>query len=204
VGTVARIVAAQSLPDGRAYLVTVGTRRIRVTEWLEDLPYPRAMVEDLEDDADAPPPSPDAYAALLATARRTMALAAELGVEAGDATREFGDDPVVGTFEVAAVAPLGALDRQRILSARSAAERCRLLEGQLAELTELLRFQLGAGDDVGQTAGDDDVGQTDVGQTDVGQTDVGQTDVGRTGGGEPSDPPAGEPPGATGGTPEEG
>ena len=44
VGTVARIVASQVLPDGRAYLMTVGTRRIRVTEWLEDAPYPRATV----------------------------------------------------------------------------------------------------------------------------------------------------------------
>ena len=43
VGTVARIVASQGFPDGRAYLVTVGTRRIRVTEWLEDAPYPRAV-----------------------------------------------------------------------------------------------------------------------------------------------------------------
>ena len=143
VGTVARIVASQALPDGRAYLVTVGTRRIRVTEWLEDAPYPRAMVEELVDDDRGPPPSAEAYAALVGTARRTLALASELGLEAGEATRDFGDDPAAGTFEIAAVTPLGVLDRQRVLAAVSAADRCSLLDGLLSDLNELLSFQLG-------------------------------------------------------------
>ena len=98
VGTVARIVASQSLPDGRAFLVTVGTRRIRVTEWLEDEPYPRA-------DGRGPGRRRQRPAALtrrrtrrcVGTARRSLALAAELGVEAGEATRDFGDDPSAGT-----------------------------------------------------------------------------------------------------------
>jgi Lon protease-like protein len=142
VGTVARIVASQSLPDGRAFLVTVGTRRIRVTEWLEDAPYPRAMVEELVDE-ESSLPSPDAYAALVALARRSLALAAELGIDAGEATRDFGDEPTLGTFEIAAVTPLGVLDRQRVLSRPSAAERCTLLDELLSELIELLSFRLG-------------------------------------------------------------
>ena len=39
-GTLARIADAQELPDGRWGLVAVGTRRIRVSRWLEDDPYP--------------------------------------------------------------------------------------------------------------------------------------------------------------------
>ena len=143
VGTVARIVASQSLPDGRAFLMTVGTRRIRVTEWLEDAPYPRAMVEELIDEESSLPPSPEAYAALVALARRSLALAAELGIDAGEATRDFGDEPTLGTFEIAAVTPLGVLDRQRVLSCASAAERCTLLYELLSELIELLSFRLG-------------------------------------------------------------
>lgn len=151
VGTVARIVASQALPDGRAYLMTVGTRRIRVTEWLEDAPYPRAMVEELVDEDTDAPPSGEAYAALVATARRTLALAAELGVDAEEATRDFEEDPAAGTFEIAAVTPLGVLDRQRVLASPSVAGRCALLEGLLADLNELLSFQL-SGDDGPETA----------------------------------------------------
>ena len=51
-GTVARIVESAELPDGRWALVAVGVRRIRVTAWLPDDPYPRADVEDWPD----PPP----------------------------------------------------------------------------------------------------------------------------------------------------
>src|SRR3546814_13839840 len=45
VGTVARIAEASELPDGRWALIAVGDRRIRVTSWLPDDPYPRAEVE---------------------------------------------------------------------------------------------------------------------------------------------------------------
>ncbi|NDH84161.1 MAG: hypothetical protein EBY65_04625, partial [Acidimicrobiia bacterium] len=39
-----------SLPDGRVSIVAVGTRRVRVDDWLDDAPYPRAMVTDWPDD----------------------------------------------------------------------------------------------------------------------------------------------------------
>src|SRR5262245_17759750 len=51
VGTVATIVQAQELDDGRWVLGTVGTRRIRVGSWLPDEPYPRADVDDWPDEA---------------------------------------------------------------------------------------------------------------------------------------------------------
>src|SRR5262245_54871808 len=53
VGTLARVVRAQRLPDGGYFLTTVGTRRIRVTQWLPDDPYPQAEVVDIEE------PDPD-------------------------------------------------------------------------------------------------------------------------------------------------
>src|SRR5438128_11540018 len=46
-GTVARIVEAAELPDGRWVLVTIGTRRIRVLDWLAEEPYPRAEVSEI-------------------------------------------------------------------------------------------------------------------------------------------------------------
>ena len=49
IGTVATVQEAAELPDGRWAVVTVGTRRIRVERWLDDDPYPRAVVEDHPD-----------------------------------------------------------------------------------------------------------------------------------------------------------
>lgn len=50
VGVVVRVLEMGELPDGRITLVATGTRRIRIAEWLDDAPYPRAMVEDWPDE----------------------------------------------------------------------------------------------------------------------------------------------------------
>jgi Lon protease-like protein len=145
VGTVARIVAARPLPDGRTFLLTMGTRRFRVVRWLPDDPYPRAEVVDWEDRSDGDGLAAGEYPQLVGSARRVLALAAELGVPAGDATTDFAADPAVGTFQVAAITPLSPLDAQRVLGTDSPADRCRLLTRLLDEAAEMLRFRLGAG-----------------------------------------------------------
>ena len=84
VGTVAQIVDAQELDDGRWVLGTVGTRRIRVREWLTDDPYPRADVDDWADDevdVDVMP----VYDTARAVLRRVLALKAELAEPSVDA-----------------------------------------------------------------------------------------------------------------------
>lgn len=56
VGTTAKIIRVETLEDGRANLITVGTDRFKVIEQLPPAPYRRAIVEPLEDaDADQPP-----------------------------------------------------------------------------------------------------------------------------------------------------
>src|SRR6056297_1832821 len=55
VGTVAQIIDAEQFDDGRWALACVGTRRIRIDRWLQDVPYPRALVEPWLDD----PPDAD-------------------------------------------------------------------------------------------------------------------------------------------------
>src|SRR5215210_7826858 len=52
VGCVARIIEAGESPDGRWALGTVGTRRVRVREWLPEAPFPRADLEDWPDALD--------------------------------------------------------------------------------------------------------------------------------------------------------
>lgn len=142
VGTVARIVEAEELPDGRWALIAVGTRRIRVRTWLDDDPYPRADVEDWPD----PTPGPD-HSELLDAAitrlRRALALAAEAGDEAAPATIELADDPIVAGYQALAVAPIGALDRHLLLQADSPEGRLRGLSARLEEAIELLELRLG-------------------------------------------------------------
>lgn len=141
VGTVARVVEAEELPDGRWGLVAVGVRRYRVLRWLPDDPYPRAEVEDWPDEgshADA-----DTYRRVVGTLRRALALASELGEATAPSTVELGEDPEVGSFHVAALAPLGPLDKQALLSAPSAADRLALAGERLDDLVELLTLRIG-------------------------------------------------------------
>ena len=142
VGTVAHIVEAQELPDGRWALITVGARRLRVQTWLPDAPYPLAEVVDWPD----PAPGPDheeLAARAVARLRRVLALAAEAGEGTAPATVELSDDLVLAVLQAAAVAPLGPFDRQRLLAAPAPEDRARLLDELLGEAEEVLTLRLG-------------------------------------------------------------
>ncbi|MGH9185711.1 MAG: LON peptidase substrate-binding domain-containing protein [Acidimicrobiales bacterium] len=144
VGTVARILEAAELSDGRWVLATVGVRRIRVEEWMPDEPYPRAEVSPFEDPA-LGPAAADHYATVRSALRRVLAARAELGEPAADATIELADDPGLGSFQVAAVAPFGPADRQRVLAVADAEGRLELLERLLAEEHDYLTRRLARG-----------------------------------------------------------
>jgi Lon protease-like protein len=139
IATVARIVEVAELPGGRSALVTVGTRRIRVERWLDDEPYPRAEVSDWPD-ADDEPGAPG-IDDLVGRLRRVLTLQAELGERAAPATTEVSDDPVLATYHVAALAPLGPYDQYQVLAAPGPAERRRLLAGLLEDAETMLRFR---------------------------------------------------------------
>jgi hypothetical protein len=141
VGTVARIVEGAELPDGRWVLRAVGTRRIRVADWLPDDPYPIALVEDLSE-----PPWQDTDHPLRleaeAQVRRSLTLLAELGDPAPPATLELADDPVVAAWQLVAVAPLGSFDKQRLLETDEHGERMRMLAAMADEQATMLAYRL--------------------------------------------------------------
>ena len=139
VGTVARILQLERFPDGRSALAAVGTRRIRIRQWLDDDPYPRAEVEDWPDPSRATLPTDDVEVLF----RRALALAAELGEAGAPLDVELAEDPAVATFQVAALAPIGPADRQAVLATDTADERVVLLSQLLEEGSELLRARLG-------------------------------------------------------------
>ena len=144
VGTVAKMMQVAQLDDGRYALVSAGTRRIRVKEWLPDHPYPRADVEDWpdEDDASAPEELLSRIAAAWARVRRVNALASELGDAHASPTTEIADDPLVASYHLCALAPLGPADQQRLLAARGPSERIDLLEAALDDTEALQQFRL--------------------------------------------------------------
>src|SRR5262245_44996005 len=99
VGTRARILRAEELPDGRFGVVAAGLRRLRVRAWLDDDPYPRADVEDWPDagdDLDARAEATDALGPggeVTVLLRRAAALVTELGDTAAPVDLELADDP---------------------------------------------------------------------------------------------------------------
>jgi Lon protease-like protein len=143
VGTIAQIVQAGRLADGRWALATVGTERVRIVEWLADDPYPRAIVEPCGDDdmeaRDGDSPSIEAVRELL---QRVHALRAQLGLPAHAGDVVVSPDVVRASFEAAILAPLGPLDCQELLELDDAVERLDRLTELLTQEIELLEFRL--------------------------------------------------------------
>ncbi len=143
-GTVARIEIAQALEDGRWGLVARGTCRIRVRSWVADNPYPRALVEEIDEG----PWDPDHEALALARAEVTRArvLLSEMGEDTNADASDVEDQPDVELWRLCAQAPLAVVDHQRLLEADHHGARLDLLRRLCGELTDdLARYFGGAG-----------------------------------------------------------
>jgi Lon protease-like protein len=143
VGVVARMVQVEALPDHRYALVTVGTRRIRVKAWLPDDPYPLADVDDWPDEDPDAPGVREGVAALHQRLRNVLELAVESGGLSAVPDLEVSDDPLVATYHLAGLAPIGPADRYRLLVAPSPAQRLELLGTALDDVEAMLRFRMG-------------------------------------------------------------
>jgi Lon protease-like protein len=115
-GTVARIDRASPLSDGRWSLVTCGTRRIRVAEWLPDDPYPVAMVSDAGPTSNSAATDDELLSAALSAVRRSRALLSEAGRGAAlPHDLELDPDPEVAAWQLCGLAPISPFDKQRLL-----------------------------------------------------------------------------------------
>jgi Lon protease-like protein len=136
VGTVAQVVRAQELPDGGYALATVGMRRIRVTRWLDDDPFPQAEVVDLAETSSADD------AAQRARALGALATVSELHRRIDPRLPELpaiDEAPAQASYEIAALAPIGPLDAQRVLEAANPRTRLALLADLLDDHARMLR-----------------------------------------------------------------
>lgn len=156
VGTLARIVRAEELADGRWVLGVVGMHRIRVERWLPDDPYPRAEAVEWPDVTDAPPAvgepisgadaSPDdVRAAVTALLRRAAALMREIGQPAPPLDLELADDPVAASYQAIALSPLGPMDRQVLLATPTVPVRWNKLHELLTNQIDLFQRRLAQG-----------------------------------------------------------
>jgi len=130
VGTVARIANVAELEDGRLLVVATGVRRIRVEQWLDDDPYPRAVVVDLpERPGAAGGAAPgDVLASAEASLRRLRSLLSELGdVPALPPGQRITGRPDDIGWQLCDMAPLAVLDLQRLLSTDGLRPRMELL-----------------------------------------------------------------------------
>jgi uncharacterized protein len=144
VGTVARVLQAEELDDGRWLVLGVGARRFRVERWLPDDPYPRAEVVDLADDhvdADVV----ELSRAIAPRVRRVLAMQSELGEDGVPPTFELAEDPAVACWQAAVITPLNPHDAQQVLITDRCDERLRLMDELLEGLEELLAFRLERG-----------------------------------------------------------
>ena len=152
VGTAVQVVELRPIAASRWVVVVAGTERITVDRWLSDDPYPRAEVSAFPDE---PGPSVDAqeWKALKRRMRQVLAALAELGDTVARATFELGDDPVMGSFQLASLGPFSDLDRQRVLCTPGVSGRCALLTELLSDVAALARLRLGAGEEADGSRG---------------------------------------------------
>jgi Lon protease-like protein len=150
IGTVARIIRVMPLGNGRFEIVTAGLRRISVLEWLDDDPYPRSDVEEWPEadpiDPEALRPQIEQMATRVDEARelaRAVALANKPDTPVrATPPRQLSDDLVQATYQLAGRAPIGPVDRYRVLAAPTLETRIELLDAAVDDAEAMLRFRL--------------------------------------------------------------
>jgi uncharacterized protein len=144
VGTVARVLDMNALPDGRYSVVAVGTERFRVTAWLPDDPYPLADVDPWPDDDRSVIDLDHASTRIGELHDRVRVLNAEveaLGEMAPPPDTEISDDPHLALYHLGSLSPLESIDRHRMLTAPGLTERFAVFAEALDDAAAVLRFR---------------------------------------------------------------
>ncbi len=140
VGTVARVVDMRAAPGGR-YLVAVrGTERLRVVTWLPDDPYPMADIDLWPDEGGLPADIEATVGHLHERVRAVNRLVVEVGQGTPPPDDEIAPDPAMAVYHLAAISPLGAADRHKLLTAPDLATRCERLAAALDDVEAVLEF----------------------------------------------------------------
>lgn len=147
VGALARIVEHTDLGGGKYRLRSVLGERIRVTQWLDDAPYPRAQTESWPDEA-----GPSITGDDIAGVEDTVMALFERIATARDAELpprevllggpEPGQQPGDRLYALASRIPIGQADRYAVLAAPHASARLAALREAVETVAALVEFQL--------------------------------------------------------------
>lgn len=140
VGTMAQILESETFDDGQSAIISIGTSRFKVNDWLPDDPYPLADIELWPDD-EATSVTRDDLDATVARLEECINLARQAGLDMGQLPM-LSDELSVATMQVTALAPVGGFDKQRLLEAPGPDQRIPLLDEALDGAIELLQFRL--------------------------------------------------------------
>lgn len=126
IGTVVEVLAAQPFDDGRTLILIEGVHCCEVTTWLEDAPYPRAMVrERLCVDCGI---DPVLLKSTESTVRALRALQSEVNAdECIQSNFSMDADPRVRSWQLCSMTPMSMLDQFKVLSLSDPSDRLRLL-----------------------------------------------------------------------------
>jgi uncharacterized protein len=144
VGSVAQVVQADELEDGRWVTLAVGTRRLEVVRWLPDDPYPRAEIRELDDGLRNE--ELDEVRQLIdlvePRVRRVLEMQADLGEDGVPATVELEAEPALASWQLAVISPMSPYDAQKVLEAERWPDRLRTLDRIVGDLEEAYTFRL--------------------------------------------------------------
>jgi Lon protease-like protein len=137
IGCATEVVEAQTLPDGRSNILTVGLVRYRVTEYARSgEPYLVARVEFFEDEEEDESLLRKRSDEVTEMFMRIVRAMKSINDERGSLPELPRDDPERLSFLVAAVVEMEAGDKQQLLETRSTAERLRRVYNLLAQSVE--------------------------------------------------------------------
>ncbi|WP_068422016.1 LON peptidase substrate-binding domain-containing protein [Janibacter terrae] len=140
IGTVASIEQLQPTADGRVRLLARGEERFEVVNWLPDAPYPRAEVRLLPD-LEWRNEHTTRLADTEHVVRRALVVVSEYRAPLWSADVELSEDPVTRSWQLAGVAPLGALDQLALLRSSSVEELLERTAQLTSEALDLLPLQ---------------------------------------------------------------
>ena len=136
-GTMARFIEVEAREEFMA-VVSVGTSRVRVDQWLPDDPFPRAEVSIV--------PEFEWEEALADERHSVEALVREaIALMGGEPDVELTDDPVGRCWQMAALAPVGALDAWRLLGSATLGDLLETTKRLTAEAIDTYRMDSGSG-----------------------------------------------------------
>jgi Lon protease-like protein len=138
VATMCKLAQVMVQPTGEYTFLALGQRRVRVVEWLQDDPYPRAEVVEMPDGDELPPAS-----AVAREINRVEKVLIQLGAEVPDHLPLVDGDERLAAFRLAGMVPIADLDRQAILCSDSPAERLGRFSQALGDLEAVLKFRGG-------------------------------------------------------------